>query len=80
MADESPKANRKPPFPAWLDPFVKVGGIVAAFGGLYVVALLYWGIHPKAMDIGYEPVQPVPYCSMASFAALTTRGSDVRPR
>jgi hypothetical protein len=61
VADESPKANRKPPFPAWLDPVVKIGGVGAGVGTLYVVALLYWGIHPRAMDIGYEPNQPVPY-------------------
>jgi hypothetical protein len=40
---------------------VKGGGIVAGLGTLYVVALLYYGIHPQAMDIGYAPEQPVPY-------------------
>jgi hypothetical protein len=40
---------------------VKGGGIAAGVVGLYVVALLYYGIHPQAMDIGYQPEQPVPY-------------------
>jgi hypothetical protein len=44
-----------------LDGSLKAGGILAGFGALYVVALLYYGIHPQAMDIGYEPEQPVPY-------------------
>jgi hypothetical protein len=61
VADENPTTKRRPPFPPWLDPAVKIGGIGAGLGALYVVGLLYWGIHPQAMDIGYEPVQPVPY-------------------
>jgi hypothetical protein len=61
VADENPTTKRRPPFPSWLDPAVKIGGIGAAFGALYVVGLLYWGIHPQAMDIGYQPAQPVPY-------------------
>lgn len=55
------RSDRKPVFPSWLDNLVKVGGILGGFGALYVVALLYYGIHPQAMDIGYEPEQPVPY-------------------
>jgi hypothetical protein len=58
---EIKKSDRKPAFPAWLDNAIKAGGILAGFGGLYVVALLYYGIHPRAMDMGYMPEQPVPY-------------------
>jgi len=61
VADDSPNTKRRLPFPSWLDLAVKIGGIGAGLGALYVVALLYWGIHPQAMDIGYEPVQPIPY-------------------
>jgi len=61
VTHDSRGSSRRPPFPAWLDVTVKVGGILAVLGGAYVVALLYYGIHPQAMDIGYEPVQPVPY-------------------
>jgi hypothetical protein len=58
---ETKKSDRKPAFPSWLDSAIKAGGVLAGFGALYVVALLYYGIHPQAMDIGYQPEQPVPY-------------------
>jgi hypothetical protein len=61
VSEESAKSTRKPPYPAWLDFAVKGGGLVAVLGALYVIGLLYYGIHPQAMDIGYEPQQPVPY-------------------
>jgi hypothetical protein len=61
VADEIRKSNRNPAFPPWLDPFVKGAGIAAGGFGIYVIFLLYYGIHPRAMDIGYEPEQPVPY-------------------
>jgi hypothetical protein len=58
---ELEKSDRKNAFPVWLDNLIKVGGIGAGVVALYVVALLYYGIHPQAMDIGYAPEQPVPY-------------------
>ena len=61
MSDQEKQTKRTPVFPASLDFLIKGGGIVAGIGALYVVALLYYGIHPQAMDIGYEPEQPVPY-------------------
>jgi hypothetical protein len=61
VSDEIRPSSARPPFPPWLDLTVKAGGILVAFGALYVVALLYYGIHPQAMDIGYMPDQPVPY-------------------
>lgn len=48
-------------FPSWLEPVVKVGGLLGGLGALYVVFLLYFGIHPQAMDQGYMPDQPVDY-------------------
>ncbi len=49
-------------FPPWFDLFVKLLGGGAAFGGLYVVGLIYFGFSPKALgDTGYMPEQPVPY-------------------
>lgn len=60
MTDQSPRSNR-PAFPGWLDNTVKAGGLLALVGALVMVGLLYYGIHPQAMDIGYMPVQPVPY-------------------
>ncbi len=61
VSDEIRSSDLKPPFPAWLDLTVKIGGLLVGFGALYVVALLYYGIHPQAMDIGYMPEQPVAY-------------------
>ncbi len=61
VTDDIKPSDRSPVFPPWLDMTVKVGGILAGFGALYVVALLYYGIHPQAMDIGYMPDQPVAY-------------------
>jgi len=48
-------------FPAWLDNTVKAGGLLALVGALVVIGLLYYGISPQAMDMGYMPQQPVPY-------------------
>ena len=61
MSDGIGKSDRTPTFPPWLDLLVKAGGIGAGFGAVYVVFLLYYGIHPQAMDVGYQPDQPVPY-------------------
>jgi hypothetical protein len=61
VSDESVKPSRRPPFPPWLDQVLKLMGMGAGPLLLYVVALLYYGIHPQAMDIGYQPQQPVPY-------------------
>ncbi len=48
-------------FPEWsnaLRPAVVLGGV----GGLvYMTIIVYFGFSPKATDVGYEPVQPVPY-------------------
>jgi len=48
-------------FPKWtwvLRPAVAVG----ALGGvLYATVVVTFGFSPKATDVGYEPVQPVPY-------------------
>ncbi len=66
---------RRPAFPAWLDPTVKIGGILLGLGALFTVGLLYYGIHPKAMDIGYQPEQPVPYSHALHVGEL---GMDCR--
>jgi hypothetical protein len=75
VSDEITRSQRKQLFPPWLDVVVKAGGVLAGAGGLYVVFLLYYGIHPKAMDEGYMPEQPVPY-SHALHAG--TLGIDCR--
>jgi menaquinone reductase, multiheme cytochrome c subunit len=59
--DRKPRSPGLPLFPRWLDNTVKAGGLLAVVGVLVVIGLLYYGISPQAMDIGYEPKQPVPY-------------------
>jgi hypothetical protein len=57
-------SNQKTPliFPRWLDSLRPVVGLVA-FGvvPVYLVLLIWYGASPETTDVGYEPVQPVPY-------------------
>jgi hypothetical protein len=48
--------------PKWLDSLRPVIGI-GLFGvlPLYLIALFYYGGSPETTDVGYQPVQPVPY-------------------
>jgi len=48
-------------FPAWVDPAVKGAIALALAGGGYVTLLVAFGASPKTTDVGYAPVQPVPY-------------------
>lgn len=50
-----------PIFPPWMDRAVRLGGIVAVLGALYLAALVALGASPRTTDVGYQPVQPVPY-------------------
>jgi len=36
-------------------------GLVLAITPVYLLALLYYGGSPQTTDVGYQPVQPVPY-------------------
>ena len=56
---ESP--YRTPIFPPWFDNLVKALGLLAVFGGLHFLAVVYLGFNPSTTDVGYQPVQPVPY-------------------
>lgn len=42
----------------WLLPFIVIS---ALGGGLYAATLVTLGFSPKTTDVGYAPVQPVPY-------------------
>lgn len=75
MSQDPRGPERSQPFPAWIDRTIKVGGILAGLGALYTVGLAYYGIHPQAMDIGYEPKQPVPYSHALHVGEL---GMDCR--
>jgi len=48
-------------FPRWLDDLRPLVLSAVVLGPLYVLVLLYYGGSPKTTDVGYEPVQPVPY-------------------
>jgi len=62
-------------FPKWTDvlrPAVAVG----ALGGLlYVSVIVAFGFSPQATDVGYAPVQPVPY---SHAVHVGQRGGDCR--
>lgn len=57
---DAPKSNR-PVFAKWVDSLRPVVGAALFFVPLYVVALAYLGGSPRTTDVGYQPVQPVPY-------------------
>jgi hypothetical protein len=49
-------------FPKWVDRLRDVLGIVfLGVAPIYVIALVWYGGSPKTTDVGYAPVQPVPY-------------------
>ena len=48
-------------FPKWTNKIVKVILIGAVLLPIYVVLLLYYGANARTLNVGYEPVQPVPY-------------------
>jgi hypothetical protein len=49
------------PFPPWIDRARPLAGALLAVVPVYLVALLYYGGSPRTTDVGYAPVQPVPY-------------------
>jgi hypothetical protein len=48
-------------FPAWIDRAKPLIGALALLVPLYVVAVAYYGGSPVTTDVGYQPVQPVPF-------------------
>lgn len=54
-------APRRMIFPRWVDPAVKTVVAVAVLGGGYASMIVAYGFSPKTLDVGYQPVQPVPY-------------------
>ncbi len=48
-------------FPRWTN-LLRPAAVVAVLGGLgYVTVLVWLGFSPHAVEVGYQPVQPVPY-------------------
>jgi hypothetical protein len=48
-------------FPKWVDSLTPVVGSVLGICPVLVLGVLYYGGSPRTTDIGYRPVQPVPY-------------------
>lgn len=62
-------------FPTWINSLrtaVAAGGGIAA---LYAAGIVYFGFSPYATDVGYMPVQPVPYSHAVHVGKL---GLDCR--
>lgn len=62
-------------FPRWMN-LLRPGLAIGAVGGLgYVVILVWLGFSPKAVEVGYQPEQPVPYSHALHVGQL---GMDCR--
>jgi len=48
-------------FPKWTNKFRDVLGVLTLGGLVYLVFFAYYGGHPKTLNVGYAPEQPVPY-------------------
>ncbi|MFH1466295.1 MAG: cytochrome c3 family protein [Pseudomonadota bacterium] len=48
-------------FPAWTNHIKVLIPAAVIGGGLYATVLITWGASPKTTDVGYQPLQPVPY-------------------
>ena len=48
-------------FPRWADDLRPLVGAALVIAPAYLLVLLYYSGSPRATDVGYEPVQPVPY-------------------
>ena len=51
----------KPLFPAWTNRLGPLVGVLVLGGPVYAVLLLYYGGSPRTTDVGYAPVQPLPF-------------------
>ncbi len=48
-------------FPAWINTLLPVAAGVAGVGAMYFVGVVAYAVHPITTDVGYKPVQPVPF-------------------
>lgn len=48
-------------FPLWINRLKPVLGLFLGIAPIYIVGVVYLGGNPKTTDVGYMPVQPVPY-------------------
>jgi menaquinone reductase, multiheme cytochrome c subunit len=48
-------------FPRWANKTVQLAGVILGLAPVYLVFLVWYGASPKTTDVGYQPIQPVPY-------------------
>lgn len=48
-------------FPRWANKTVHIAGAVLGIAPLYLIGLVWYGLSPKTLDVGYAPTQPIPY-------------------
>ncbi len=48
-------------FPQWIDRARPLAGVALVVVPVYVVGVVYYAGSPQTTDVGYSPVQPVPY-------------------
>jgi len=48
-------------FPRWIDRARPLAGALLAIVPLYLVSVVYYGGSPRTTDVGYSPLQPVPF-------------------
>jgi hypothetical protein len=48
-------------FPEWTEALKKWINLLALGAPVYLVFIIWYGVSPEAIRIGYQPVQPVPY-------------------
>ena len=48
-------------FPRWTNRVLPLALVVGAVAPLYVALLVAYGFSPQTTDVGYEPLQPIPY-------------------
>jgi len=48
-------------FPEWTEKFKRLVGLLALGGPVYLIGIIVYAVTPEALEIGYQPVQPVPF-------------------
>jgi hypothetical protein len=48
-------------FPRWANKTRVLAGAALGVTPLYLIGLVWYGASPKTTDVGYQPVQPIPY-------------------
>lgn len=48
-------------FPEWTNALVPTAGVLGVLAPLYAVLMVAYGFSPQTTDVGYQPIQPVPF-------------------